>query len=628
MGFKALGMVAQRGVVWVIGGAATAGGVYLDTKEESRARRRGGLVVPLPAAEGFKDPFLEDNLNEGDLNVLTKGQSVEWLTKSITPMWPYLDEGLKDLIIRSVEPQIQQSIPFFGNKLKFTKLTIGKEVPDLGPVTTHLTEEDDVELFVKVHYTGGLAVDFEMGVATIAIADLTIDGEVLLAFRPIVPGVNPVGGLEMCCLDQPEITLNLAAKGLFLDNVPNLYKLVKHAVDDAISNVFVAPNNVSVQIPTVTGPHTDWATLRYRPPLGVLRVEVQQVDYLPGSRWLCNPYVRLQVGAAQWFTDTQHKTTNPKWDDGVHVQEFMVYHPMQKLMLKVFDQKKMTSDNVLGQCAVPFHDIKQKGTHVLPMLSERHAELGAEVHISTEWFPAVPADTTTLADFMTTHEPVTCERTEEHTKKRDQWRNGRGCAGVHNDMITAMNIERLSGSALDGEGPHKVRATVGGQSRTTGRGFAPAEVRDLEGRPICSIAKRVFAQGTSPDASAKILGVLPQEYNEFAALEKARAQQCILTRKTDTEDKEDSSWFESVKRRMSRTAPPSYEQILYIPSKGAADFTIEVLGERDDADGKKEDYVKASQVFPMGHEGPWFLDGYTVFGSHTVNMLNRDASSA
>ncbi|KAJ9435068.1 Synaptotagmin-4, partial [Diplonema papillatum] len=264
----ALGFGARRVMLWVVGSTATmGGGALLESMDDDTARRRrqGALVVPLPAAEGFKDPLLEDLLDEADTiagrsampsSVLANEHPVQWLNESITPIWPFLDAGIRDFVVTKLQPAIQNAIPVVGKQIRFTEITLGHVPPQLGPVTTHLTDDGtNLELFVQVNYEGELALDLDAALATVRIGDLQIKGELMLAFKPLVDAINPIGGMEITCLDQPSIKLKLQAKGMFLDSVPNFYKLLQRTVDRVIADVLVMPNNIAFEIPTVSAGH-------------------------------------------------------------------------------------------------------------------------------------------------------------------------------------------------------------------------------------------------------------------------------------------------------------------------------------------------------------------------------------
>eukprot|EP00659_Diplonema_papillatum_P015165 gene15165-23162_t len=161
----ALGFGARRVMLWVVGSTATmGGGALLESMDDDTARRRrqGALVVPLPAAEGFKDPLLEDLLDEADTiagrsampsSVLANEHPVQWLNESITPIWPFLDAGIRDFVVTKLQPAIQNAIPVVGKQIRFTEITLGHVPPQLGPVTTHLTDDGtNLELFVQVNY--------------------------------------------------------------------------------------------------------------------------------------------------------------------------------------------------------------------------------------------------------------------------------------------------------------------------------------------------------------------------------------------------------------------------------------------------------------------------------------------
>ena len=612
-------LVLKRALMYVIGGTATATGIYAEARKGGR--RRTALVVPLPAAEGFKDPLLEDFLNECEealgSAVITEGQSVEWLTQSITPMWPFLDEGLRQFLLDRIEPAIQDAVPIVGKKLRFSQLTLGTQVPALGPVMTELTD-DGVELFVQAHYAGDLAVDFDVGVATVKLGHLTIDGEVLLAFKPIVDGVNPIGGLEICCLDQPDITLDLTTKGLFLDSVPNLYGLIQSAVDKVIAGVLVAPNNIAVRIPTVTGPETDRATLKYRQPLGVLRVTVDGADGLPGSRWTTDPYVRVQLGAAHWYSDTIFKTLQPRWADASgarRTQDFLVYHPRQRVHFELHDQNAISSDEMLALCRVPVRDLSKAGAYTLPLVSPGHRDLdGASLSVHSEWLPVAELDAATLAAVAPLQPPQPAAVSA--AGGNGGWREG-NAAGTGTELVSALRVDRLSGAAL-GQCPTRVRLQVGGAAAQSEVGRAPEPAVRLDDGRTAALARRLCAAGCGAAEAAAVLEVEGADYAAMQALEQARTGRNLLTRLPEVEKAEDKAWEKKVRAKQEqegRCTQPVFEEVMYVPSQAADSFTLQVLREDGEEGDGGASAVLRERTFPMGATGPFDLDGCVVHGS-------------
>eukprot|EP01064_Diplonema_japonicum_P039151 TRINITY_DN9749_c0_g1_i1.p1 TRINITY_DN9749_c0_g1~~TRINITY_DN9749_c0_g1_i1.p1 ORF type:complete len:627 (+),score=121.20 TRINITY_DN9749_c0_g1_i1:839-2719(+) len=611
VGLKFLSIGAKRAVLWAMGSTVTAASVAYDIKTH---KGHSKIVIPAPASEGFKDAFMEDLLSTPP--VLTENQSVEWLNHSIEPMWPFLDEGIRQVVLEKLEPAIQNAVPLIGKQLRFAKLTLGCTAPQLGPVTSRLTE-DGVELFVAVDYAGDLELEFELGVATVSIADLTIRGEVMLAFKPLVNGINPIGGMEISCLDQPEVTLKLSAKGMFLDSVPNFYKLLKYAVDDAVASILVMPNNIAFRIPTVTGPVTDIASLKYRSPLGVLRVSVDSAQHLPGSTWSTNPYARVQVGAHHYYTDTVNKNVNPTWHGKRHTQDFMIFHSKQSVRVDVFSGKGFGADELIGSCQTPVSTLvglKDKELMTLPVKTaiEHYGHHGgAKLKLQAEWLP--------LSDYY----PDAAESVKEIADDpREKWRDGNS-GGTGNQQLTTLRVDKVFTS--HGPGPHKVVMNVGGRSTATCPGTSPPLIFNICPSTLCEITRRMSAANAATDLVCSVLEIDETDYLQYKKTTDVRSKTPFPLRDAEVECTEDEAWAKAVISKMKRNASdkrPQFDEILYLPSKLEDTFDIS-LQSLTTVDGKPTYATVASKEFPLSQSGPFHLDGCTVFATPTVSYLGK-----
>eukprot|EP01059_Diplonema_ambulator_P024201 TRINITY_DN4005_c0_g1_i2.p1 TRINITY_DN4005_c0_g1~~TRINITY_DN4005_c0_g1_i2.p1 ORF type:complete len:637 (+),score=196.82 TRINITY_DN4005_c0_g1_i2:35-1912(+) len=614
LGMKALSLGARRVVLWGMGSTATAVSVAYDM---DRGRTKGGYVIPVPAAEGFKDPFMDDDLYYE--SAIIENQSVEWLNQSIAPMWPYLDEGICKVVLERIQPAIQEAVPLIGKQLRFSTLSLGNETPQLGPVTSHLTEEG-VELFVGVRYKGDLQLEFELGVATVNIADLTIAGEVMLTFKPLVNGINPIGGLEITCLNQPHLTLKLSAKGMFLDAVPNFYKLLKLAVDEAIADILVMPNNIAVNIPTVTGPRTDDATLKYRPPLGVLRVTVDSAQHLPGKTWTSNPYARLQIGAHHYYTDTVNKNLNPTWHGHNAEQDFMIFHPKQDLSVVMLKQNSMAADDVIGSCVIPVSELtklKHKEVMALPLRDEAGVPMAATLKLRAEWLPL----SSKPVEASTAH--------ERNAAGRDAWRNG-NASGIDNEQLTSLRVDRLFCAHPTVEGPYKVSLGVANKSVSSKKGRAGNLPMNLNTEALCELARRLCYAKLPDDKCAAVLDVGVKDYKSYKGHLLRRDKTPFPARNAEEEHDEDVKWAKDIMQKMKlrlANTEPVFQEILYLPSKLSPTFEVSVEAPQV-VDGRQEYVSVAKGEYLLGSAGPYHLDGgYVVFGAPQVWYLGKAASA-
>ena len=595
----------KKGLIWGTGTILTTGGIVLDAPGAA-SRRKGAHVVPLPASEGFKDPFFEDLLD--DTEIITTNESVEWLNKSIEPMFPYLEAGLRKFLLENVQPLIRQKVPIVGNQLSLTNISLGEVRPKLGPVHTNLDSENDtVELIVEVDYEGDLTLDLDAGLASACIGSVSLHGELLLGFGPLVNKVNPIGGMEITCLNLPQFEVELTAKGLLLDyfSIPNLYSALKTTVDEVFCALLVKPNNIYVPF---TSHGFDITKAKYKEPLGILRLEVLKGESMSKMVSSPKPYIKAQVGASQWFSETKHGNT-PVWsglnDD--HVKEFLIYHPKQSMQIDMYNKQEFMVDDHIATASVELKDLRGEQMKI-PLRTPTGAPTPGKLMVNAHWYP-VGSTVSELGKTKSFLEP-----------------------SVHpSRQLLSMRVDRASGSNL-GQGPHTVRVSVGDKIISTTKGHSPQLPRILAKKDhLIEVARSLHKAEVDPARASEILGISKTDYREFRDQQKAYDSQPLPARNPEVEYKSQVKWGEFVIRNAAEQATaqnPQFEQILHSPINYSEIITIELVG-KEVVNGKTTERVVAANTFPLKNgQGPYKIGDCTVHGSIEIKdfLMNKSFS--
>lgn len=304
---------------------------------------------------------------------LTSVEELEWMKPLLDKLWPKIDSALHKIMKETVEPKIQDKLPFALKGLTFKKFTLGKTTPSVGPITIWDAPclKDDIdhrglELHIEVELkTKNLDVELAIGALTAGVKECTIKGTLVVRLDPLLDHSPILGGLVIYFLDPPVLDLDFTQLASMAELELSERGLTR-IFEKLIANRLVLPN-VWFRPFLKDEDIVDTATLRDPKPVGVLRVTVIEGSKLYGndfhlfSKATSDPYVRIRLADDEWQSCKREETCNPKWltdpetigseqispDEVQH--DFLVYDVGQTLRMEVFDWNQIMEHVLIGR---------------------------------------------------------------------------------------------------------------------------------------------------------------------------------------------------------------------------------------------------------------------------------------
>jgi len=133
-----------------------------------------------------------------DLQVAKKSSSDDgaWLTKFVQDIWPRISAYLKKLFDDKIEPAINNALPaMMKGHVTFTKVTLGNESPDFGPLNVVEGPNGGIRLKIGMNLVSNIDIWLKAMGVSIGVSKLKLTCTLCINFKP--PSDSPpfFGGL-------------------------------------------------------------------------------------------------------------------------------------------------------------------------------------------------------------------------------------------------------------------------------------------------------------------------------------------------------------------------------------------------------------------------------------------------
>ncbi|KAB1223741.1 Synaptotagmin-3 [Morella rubra] len=273
------------------------------------------IIRPLPE---FDTSSLLDILPEIPLWVKHPDYDrIDWLNKSISDMWPYLNKAICGIIKSTMEPMFANYIGKFQIKsVEFKSLSLGTLPPTIqGKYTSK-----------KIKFSANLicyVIVFEFLMSQVMV-DIQIFAAPRIVLKPLVPTFPCFGSIMVSLME-------------------------KDAIRKQVASLYLWPQTFEI-------PVLDGSVGAMKKPVGILRVKVIRALKLLKKDLLgtSDPYVKLSLsgdGLPAKRTSIKMKNLNPEWNEDFRLT---VKDPeSQVLQLHVYDWEKVGRHDKLGMQVVP-----------------------------------------------------------------------------------------------------------------------------------------------------------------------------------------------------------------------------------------------------------------------------------
>ncbi|KAK3105614.1 hypothetical protein FSP39_001841 [Pinctada imbricata] len=289
-------------------------------------------------------------------------ERAEWINKFIEQVWPFIGNYVKNLLIESIQPKVQESMKSIGS-FKFANIDLGDIPPRIGGVKVHTenVRRDEIYMDLDIIYSSDCCIDVKVKGITAGIKDLQLRGNLRVIFKPLISKIPLFGGLSIFFLNNPAIDFNLTSLANAFD-IPGLRDMIESIIHEQVAAIMVLPNRIVV--PMVE--KVNLSLLKYPPPEGVLRIHMIEAkdlvcaDMKLVGKGKSDPYAVIKFGSYKFKTKVINNTLEPVWNA---VFEAVVdCKDAQVIELELRDEDPGSKDDSLGTVSIDISDVSKSGT--------------------------------------------------------------------------------------------------------------------------------------------------------------------------------------------------------------------------------------------------------------------------
>jgi hypothetical protein len=270
--------------------------------------------------------------------------TLSWVNVLLGSIWPKANMALMKYVHDQLTPRLRETLPGPFRGLRFARFTLGKNVPEFGPIEVRRISETHVQVELHMRYFSDVDILIETGTAGISfgVNHLAFVGRLCIALKPLLSTSPVIGGVHVFFASPPHVELKFAGLALAVSEVPGIESKILGVVEDFFRNSMVLPNMRSFHFTKDEG-IMDLTEAASHPPVGVLRVRVVRANNLAGANWqmgmverfTSDPYCQLRLGKSSARTSTIRGSCDPVWPPTDPSAYFVVYHQEQELEISV-----------------------------------------------------------------------------------------------------------------------------------------------------------------------------------------------------------------------------------------------------------------------------------------------------
>ncbi|CAM9588242.1 unnamed protein product [Discosporangium mesarthrocarpum] len=298
-------------------------------------------------------------------------------------MWVPASGAVKDIVMTSVQPLLNDYRPPGINALGFRTISLGNKAPKIVGARTLDMKTGMAVLEVELRWASDAEIVVEAGVKPIPIlitlSKIRFSGKARVELAPLIPVIPCFGALMVTFMEKPFVDFSFKLGKLDVMSIgpgeASIGNAVSNLIKNIVSNMMLYP--AKMVIPMLDD--VDVQALANPSPSGLLQVElVGAVDLKKADMTgKADPYVIFSIGQEhQQKSSVKSRTLDPRWNEPF---DFMVYDPsVQILTMEVFDEDKgPTGDDSLGLCELPLSVLKPgiESAHNIPLTGTNQGSL-------------------------------------------------------------------------------------------------------------------------------------------------------------------------------------------------------------------------------------------------------------
>jgi hypothetical protein len=325
----------------------------------------------------------------------TDYEKMDWLNKTMTKLWPYIDQAAASMIKQTVQPILDQYAMGIIQKITLQTVAFGNKAPQVDGVRLTAGLADETVLEIKVNWQTEkegvtLSVDFPGPNYKVQLKNWHLEGTAKLIFKPLTGTIPGFGAVLVSLTEPPDFDFDLKFLGGDVGALPGVEKMIDSSIRTSLVDSLVWPSRIVV--PMMPG---DFSFLELHT-VGELHVTLIEAKNIKNTDLIgkADPFVVLYVRQTKDKTKrstSKNNTLKPVWNEDFQIE---VEDPeSQKLTLRLMDDESVEKSEYIGTAAL---SIKQFKPHEEVELwcdvledPESHApdQIRGSLHIKVTWNP-------------------------------------------------------------------------------------------------------------------------------------------------------------------------------------------------------------------------------------------------
>ncbi|KAH9544345.1 hypothetical protein CY35_13G114600 [Sphagnum magellanicum] len=333
---------------------------------------------------------------------LGDGETVRWLNRAITSMWPVcLESFSSQQFLMPIAPWFFNSYKPWGvSKVLLQKLHLGNRAPifTLMRALDQTSDGDHLVVEAAMEFASGDDMSAEMLVAlhqwfggfrtTFYISKLHIEGKVKIAVK-FVDGWPVIGRIRFCFAHPPYIQMTaspLYKGGIDVTYFPGADRWLEATLAAALEQSLLEPNMLVVNLEMLANsaaflnPRAEQAVASTHdnksPPIAMVHVKVLDAKNLriADMNGFSDPYVKVSLGLqGSKKTAVKSKNLNPIWNEEFQFP-ISSWDLPNILVLHVLDKDLLFFHDSLGSCMVHVSNYRDGEWHEENLDLEQHKQ--------------------------------------------------------------------------------------------------------------------------------------------------------------------------------------------------------------------------------------------------------------
>jgi len=315
-------------------------------------------------------------------------ERAESFNRIFEQIWPFLNSVVWNTLLSK-----ESTLDKFGININKDGVSLGLIPPRITGIKVYDEQTSrirkEIMMDVDFLYAGDLELFFTFKGFPVGISDIYLKGMVRIVLKPLLQEIPVFGGIQIYCLEAPEIEYNMSGIANCLE-LPGLELIFDNAIIEKVKSLIVFPNKIYLPLVDSLAKQE----LRCPDTAGVLRVKIicaNNLHHRTGFWSVFNaersPYAVLTLGPTSFRLPTRSHTSNPHWDI---THDFPLEEVEgQELFIELYDEVHgMRHDKLLGRAKVQTSVVADKG-----VIEDHWIHLpetdSAKVQVSLSWLPVV-----------------------------------------------------------------------------------------------------------------------------------------------------------------------------------------------------------------------------------------------